>query len=765
MKKKRKLIFFSICIVLIKLSIISITSFPFDFASYVYQVRQTTDFDIHPLFYWNKGFFLQSLFFVNHYMYDVLRHIFGFYENINILHLVFKFPLLVFDIFTGYFLYKIIFFITEKEKKAFLGFLLWITNPIVFWSISIEGKYAIIATFFVTLSLYLFIRRQYVKSLIPLAFSVSIYYYAIILFPVWFIFYLSRNEYKLFSFNTVKYVSVFLLVVLVSFLNFILYPEYLPGLFGSLLHHAQPDAPMNASEVYISKYSLFNIPFYLVKKYLPTNLSAPEYFSFVSKATLIGIIGVSIFHINLFFKVIRRKIIYSDIVFVKYSLVALLIFAIFIGKFQSHYITWILPFLIVVWLLSSKIKQGALFVGYLIVSFLPIFIVLGYLNLGIFFLDSVQWGVVNLWFKSSLPITFVLGGVVMTSLIYILDTLLFSQNEYFKVQNEKHIYQKIAVILGFLFVLSFIVPICRSYSYIIKNGSSQILATDKGVLRFAFAKRDESQLLYESEKTIKHDSFLRNSDNFFNKKKWKKYVIKNGSIEETENSIILKVEGIGDMAQYNNGGNYSNLLIPIEYNSKYNIDVIVNKEIDSNAEYKTIVRFADNNRKIISGSDIVLSSKDYNHNTFDSLEFKPKNKQYKYMEVLFSLGATSVTNSKVSIRDIKIVENKIKPLRDYTFIGKSNRSLIQGEIFDNIDIRNKFNIHVFFKNISSNDIKSSMLNNCIVEEIVDKKNGVEYIYDVDCVEYDSENKLSVEYIFFPERNDVNMAVLHKNIRK
>ncbi len=749
--------------IIIKLLILPLTSFPFDFASYVYQVRQTLDFGIHPLFYWNKGFFLQGLFFFDHYVYDILRHIFGFYENINILHFVFKFPLFIFDLWTAYFVYKIIFLITKNQNRALLGFLLWVTNPMIFWSTSIEGKYAIVATFFVTWSVYLFMKKKYKISLIPLALSASIYYYAIILFPIWFIFYISQNKYKILSLKSISYISIFGVFVLVSFLNFVLCPHYLSSLFGSLLHHAQPDAPMDLNEIYISKYSLFNMPFYLVKHYLPTNLSAPAYFNVVSKVTLFGIIGIVVFHMILLFKVVRRKVVYSDFLFVKYVLMALLFFILFVGKFQAHYIAWILPLLIIIYA-SLGNNYLALLVVYIIISFLPILIVLGYLNLGIFFLDSIQWGTINLWFNATRLTGAALGGGVVVSLIYLFLRLLFLDRK--NVMFNKYIWQiRFLVAINFLSILLFVIPIYGSYFFIFNNGSSQVLATNNGVLRFAFAEIKRKSIDYSDTKILFHKMFLDDIiTNSFNVS-WKPYVVRNGIARKTKNGLQLKVKNNGDVAQYNNGGSYSSMLIPIDYNSKYEIKVFIDKNLEENASYRTGIRFANEYKQIIGGSDIITTPEKNVDNGIDTLLFKPRSKKYKYMEIFFSLDASGNTDSDVLIKKIIGEQRNIVLKREHIFKGKNNVSLVKGEIFENGNIKKKFDVHVFLENVLRNDVKNIQLNNCMPKDIIDKLKGVEYIYDINCVKYDKDNNLSVEYLFFPEKEKINMFIVHKNIKR
>lgn len=81
--------------------------------------------------------------------------------NLFIELILFKLPYLIYDLFIAYFIIKIL----ETPKERFLGFLIWMFNPISLYATYLEGQFDIIPTFFVVLSLFLIYYKKDHKKL------------------------------------------------------------------------------------------------------------------------------------------------------------------------------------------------------------------------------------------------------------------------------------------------------------------------------------------------------------------------------------------------------------------------------------------------------------------------------------------------------------------------------------------------------------------------------------------------------------------------
>lgn len=773
---KLVLIFACIFIVSIKIALLPLTSFPYDFATYVYQIRQYYDFGIHPLFFWNKGAFLHGIFFGCYLIYDYFSNILSFDENILLLHFFYKLPLLIFDLGVGFVIWKCSIIFNLSKQTKYLLFLLWLTSPIVLWTTEIEGKYAIIASFFSIFSYYLYISNKKVLSLVPLAISASIYYYAFILFPIYLFFYLREKRKGLFSLTSFKFSSVFSISILVLFLPFIIWFSYLIPLTTSLIYHTQPDAPIDVTEIEIPDYSFFKMPFYVVKNYFPTNIASPEYFSLVSKITLLAFVFTFVYLTYLYFRINNKKIIYSPEVFLKCNLIILLIFIIFIGKFQAHYLIWVLPYIV---LFLARQKKYFIYL-YLIIALFPLINTLGRLNLGIYFLDSVPWGVVDFWLNFSDVINALIGSIVFITLLGILTIVLHDRSA-----TSNKIFSNLSIVvvitISILTNLLFIIPTFNSYQYLKYNyDPTRELASDNRVLRFGFSKISFDYVDYKQNEQflVKTDfnqvSSKTNDDIILSfVKPWDIFVSKGGTayIENlAEKSLVLNVTKNNAFAQLNMGSNNSDNLIPVDYNKEYLLSVIAKSEKNDGGRTSISIRFADWNKKIISGSDVIIANSiNPNNWTEYNKTIRPDNITYKYIEIVATAeedsNVQSILGNILFIKSINLKEKDIPKHLKYTLHGKSNIEIIQSEILDKPEIRKLFDIVVEISSIKHYFVKSINLNGCEPGYINNNTEGAmkhySYYFSVNCAEYDKDSTLFIEYFDVPIIADIQIAILKK----
>lgn len=765
-------------LVCLKISLLPLTSFPYDFATYVYQIRQYFDFGIHPLFFWNKGVFLHAIFFGNYIVYELVINLLNQQENILLLHIFYKTPLLIFDLLIGFVIWKSSLFFTQDKYIRYGLLLLWLSNPMVFWATEIEGKYAIIASFFSVLSYYLFcINRRYL-AVISLAISASIYYYAIVLFPIYLLFHISENRSRLISLTSIKYTSAFFVTLFVLFMPFFIWLNYLPPLISSLVYHAKPDAPIEITEINIPDYSFLNIPFYGANGYLPTNISSPLYFEVASKITFLGLILIVLFQVYLLFKIRSKKISYSSQIFLKYNIITLLIFAIFIGKFQAHYLIWLLPFIV---LILHKHHINLLY-SYVAISVLPIVHAVGGQDLGTYFLDSVPWGVVNFWLNLSDVIRAFLGALIFLALFYII--ILTLKKKMPEVASSNYYLRYIIVIFSSILICSlFIFPAILSYKYLVTNWNTERrLASESRVLRFGFDKTDLNYDDFSLIKNVMLSAQFKNQDDsldsnlasdFYNQ--WSLYKSKDGSAVITTESddtskLVLKLsaKGINAFSELNMGSNNSEKLLPLDYNKEYIVTIYAKVLGASPKDTSIKVRFADQYKKIIPGSDITLITEEIWLNEWHSysLTFRPNDPDYKYLEIVASVSNSDFRNNELLIQSINVVEQDVPKKLKYTLQGKSNVEIVQSEILDNTNIRSRFNILVEFASFNFYDVSTIKLNQCEPEssrfKIINSIRRSTFVFNSSCANYDAVSYLQIHYNQVPLQADIQISLSKKD---
>lgn len=138
-------------------------------------------FNYPPPIYWFEGFFnfIFSMIFgkniINGFLVGSLQ-----YGNIlfNLNLLLIKLPYLIFDLATAFVLLKI--FENKREKQ--LALILWMFNPINLFATYMMGQFDIIPTFFMALSLFLFIKKKLSLAALALGFGISFK-----IFPIFFV--------------------------------------------------------------------------------------------------------------------------------------------------------------------------------------------------------------------------------------------------------------------------------------------------------------------------------------------------------------------------------------------------------------------------------------------------------------------------------------------------------------------------------------------------------------------------------------------------
>lgn len=607
-----------IFLIILKLLVLPLGSHPFDFAAFVYQARSYFEYGINPLFYLNKGVPIIALFYLPYSFYSSILNFFGGYENILLLHVLYKLPLLIFDLGTIILIWKIIDHFQKPSSIKNLAIILWLGNPFIFWMSEFQGQYAIFVVFSVVLALYYaLVRERIIPSFLILAFATSIYYYPIILIPfliLWFLRknYTVRNAVKVLFKSSVAY----LIGLALAFLPFILSPVYASSLIKSLLYHSAPDAPQNYSVITVPLYSLFRLPYYLLTGNWPSNVASPAYFKVVGMMTFIGLVIVMLYAVYRMVTVFIRKK-YEIKQFIFDSIFVTTVFVVFIGKLQSHYLLWLFP----LYVLSICINRTKAMVPvYIFIGVIPIIVILGHTNLSIFLLDILPWNTIPIYVNHS-DFVLALGGF---STVFLLIGLLVLSKENNSVDENRVLsITKSYFIVWIVFYLLCVGMIIGSYVGISMKGVKPRLASESQVYKYSF----ESQSISNKQEGIDYEIIPQPDtgfeENYINAKTFSGYVNKNVSpwyaynqgdygkfsvsMQKKEKfdgtqALLLTAERAG--AKGSVALAKENFLIPVDYKELYSIKAMVKANNISGGTGKMTVRFFYPDKSVISGSDI-----------------------------------------------------------------------------------------------------------------------------------------------------------------
>src|SRR5262249_37178984 len=130
----------------------------------------------------------------------------------------------------------------------------------------------------------------------------------------------------------------------------------------------------------------------------------------------------------------------------------LILFLLFLGKIQSHYLIWFFPILLVFIFLSDA---DNLIFFYFLLGILPLFSILGSLNLGIYFLDVIPWGFINLFLGHDQYTLAWNGFVIMLILLMIFFQSFSKTREEIDTVNSPITYSLIGFACFFFIVIFF----------------------------------------------------------------------------------------------------------------------------------------------------------------------------------------------------------------------------------------------------------------------------------------------------------------------
>jgi hypothetical protein len=780
--------FFSLIFIIlfIKIVVIFSTSYPFDFASYVYQIRQYYNYNIPSIFLWNKGVILLALF---HIQYSIYIGIVWFFQlvqdNVLLLHFVYKIPFFFADILIGIYLYRLVALFNRDIFYCRGIFLLWIANPLVFWIVEIQGQYGILGVLFAMASLFYLLKGKHNLSFILLGLGCSVYYYPFIFLPAYILYlYFKHQDFSLKTLGKLGIpISFFLITLVFSFSPYLFKPDYTLSLKNSLLHHSAPDAAVNIKEILLPDFSLFKTPYLLSTGEEPSNLTSPIYFNYISKTTLIGLLIILIYYLVQFYVyVIKRKKTYGTNELLTDCLVLLLTFLVFVAKFQPHYFLWAVPLWLIFLFYKNQIKSVSLIY---LVSILVVVTSLAKYNLGIFFLDLVSWGQINFWLNLSTTTISVLRFVC----VFILIVLIFfiSRDKLKKLSLFRHLNLSmlIAALLFFILVSFF------GFKAMLLTTQGHLpvrLSSDKNLMNYYFAPSiAKFNIKTENNKLVKFDgdnfdmmpNLIRNTPGYLaNGFPWSVYDLNDQSdyeisivSEPNANNKYLKIGGLSPEADVQvNFGKSSENYIPVESDILYNISARVNIKGISGKHFYLSVRFLDKDYNILSiaNKDIfdIYSNTDGWELFQKSIKIPENVNNIEFLATLRPIE-NSIDNiylSTVLLDSIKIQKKETTSELVLNLMPPENIETIEKNIIEEPMSKDFFDFNVYLnKDYSNQEVQYIKLNDCVHDEILDAEELIEekFIFKTECFNSAHDNLLTVLLKNFDEPPQVRTYLRHK----
>lgn len=499
-------------------------------------------------------------------------------------------------------IYKTVSVLRPNRKFAYLAAGAWLLNPFAIWSIEFQGSYAILASTLFVLGVYLLLKQKLLLAAMAFAASASIYYYAIVLIPFIAYYVLKNYTFK----KAVKVCFIFLGILSAFYLPFFLDRGFLGDLSNSLMNHSAPSSGQYETVTYLPKYSLLNVPYYITHGELPNDQSAPSIFTFLK---YLNILGVALIGSMILMRFVSKKtrVRYPFRILLYDITVSLIIFMVFVGQFQDHYLSWLIPILIVI---GFAYKSPVLIIAqYFILATLAI--IFGSNNLGIYLLDIVPFGTISFYSPRSTVIQ-ALGG-------FTIFVLLLASAYMIRTKTKLSLQQAQAI--G---VMNLIVIVCIGVFSAVgvlssTNASVSKLGSDQNVSNFAYySPRIFSPIYQRSEHHVAEFEGRKfdvttgryNLNESVTNSRWYLYKYKGNNTS----SVSVSSEGInnlqsvnfdarpGDAMQMNLGSNRSST-IPVNQYNKYISSVYVRYDASTNVSPSLTIRFLNENGEVISGSD------------------------------------------------------------------------------------------------------------------------------------------------------------------
>jgi len=451
-----KIIFFFL---LLKIGLLFWSAHPFDFWAFVTTIQRNILYNWNLFEYWNKGNFLMLLWYPMYALYLKIIESFSLQvDNLLLLHFFIKLPFLFLDILSGFLIYKIILKLTGDRNKAKFGFLFWWLNPIIFYVYGIHGHYELLIPFSIILLITGLLDKKawVIASALVIGFTTK--YFLIILIPFLVIYMLSNKQYRI-----LKHTFIFFIIgLIISYIHFFNNPDLMKQTFDSILVLSKTNAPTGVDLLKLPPLNTISAINYMFDPNSPiTNLNNKFLFDLANQGLKLVAI-LLLFHILIrIYSVYIEQRNYQIETLLKDLFLIIIYFLMFLTNFQSHYLSWLIPFFIIFTFLNPFIFP--ILIGYTTIGFIYSF--RSELGARTFFLDILsQFNPIALNSTMSSTI-YIEGGLIILLLIFSAIGLLISRfPNKIKSENNFQINFGILSILWILMISPFMQAIPLYYS-------------------------------------------------------------------------------------------------------------------------------------------------------------------------------------------------------------------------------------------------------------------------------------------------------------
>jgi hypothetical protein len=358
----------------------------------------------------------------------------------------------------GFLIYRIILKLTGDRNKAKFGFLFWWLNPIIFYVYGIHGHYELLIPFSIILLIIGLLDKKAWVIALALVIGFTTKYFLIILIPFLVIYMLSNKQYRI-----LKHTFIFFIIgLIISYIHFFINPDLMEQTINSILVLSKTNAPIGVNLLKLPPLNTISAINYLFDPNSPiTNLNNEFLFNLANQGLKL-VAFLLLFHILIrIYSVYIEHRNYEIETLLKDLFLIIIYFLMFLTNFQSHYLSWLIPFFIIFTFLNPFMFP--ILIGYTTIGFIYSF--RSELGVRTFFLDILpQFNPIAL--NSTLNSTIYLeGGLIILLLIFSAIGLLTSRfPKKMKSENNFKIYFGILSILWILLISPFLQAIPLYFS-------------------------------------------------------------------------------------------------------------------------------------------------------------------------------------------------------------------------------------------------------------------------------------------------------------
>lgn len=327
----------------IRLVLAPFTSHPYDFAVWASTVERSYNLSISPFFDWKFGTFLSAPFFFSYPLYLIFLQ-FTKVQNILVLQLILKLPLILADMGIAVVLFALAIKSGASQRQATLLMAFWIFNPFAIFVSAVHGQIEAFSILFVILSIYFLQQKKFLYSFVSLIVGGMFEYWPLLLVIPFVLFSWKRTDKK----TKIAGFASLLIIPLLNYAPFLADPLLREQFFSGLS----------------SSFSTAQVSgaFWVIVRSLGLNtLTLNSYSTLILMTVYLSFLVV--FALNL----VKHQFMLNFTVIVKAYLVAALIFLAFIPVADPQFLLWILPLLLYFSFIMKKPR------GYVLATLLWIF--------------------------------------------------------------------------------------------------------------------------------------------------------------------------------------------------------------------------------------------------------------------------------------------------------------------------------------------------------------------------------------------------------